>query len=254
MVSKKKKLNIHIFQHVKSDIPKNISDWLDMRGHSYEVTKFPLDPTLPDVEDIDWLIVLGGPMSVHDEANISWLKSEKDFIKKMIDAQKPILGFCLGGQLVAEALGATVYKSKLPEIGWHPVYTKRGFGNNKIFKYFPDTFTAFHWHSEAFTLPEGAKVVASSPACENQIIVYNNNVLAIQCHLELDPEIIEKFITKSADSLVKDEYIQSAEEIRDNMNYALISNDLLNEVLSKMEKEARAARRKIIKEQDLALN
>lgn len=254
MVSKKKKLHIHIFQHVKSDVPKSISDWLEMRGHSYEVTKFPIDPTLPDIEDIDWLIVLGGPMSVHDEDKLSWLKSEKDFIKKMIDAQKPVLGFCLGGQLVAQALGAEVYKAKLKEVGWYPVYTKRGFGNNKIFKYFPDTFTAFHWHTESFSLPEGARVVASSPACENQIIVYDNNVVAIQCHLELDPEIIEKYIGKSADFLVKDDFVQTAEEIRSNMTYSKLSNDLLHEVLTKMEKEARAVKRKRRKEQEFALN
>ncbi len=249
MVSKKKRLNVHIFQHVKSDLPQSITEWLEMRGHSYEVTKFPLDPKLPEMDDFDWLIVLGGPMSVHDEDSIPWLKTEKEFIKQAIASEKPILGFCLGGQLVAEALGANVYKSKLPEIGWHPVYTKRGFGNNKIFKYFPDTFTAFHWHSESFSLPEGAKVVASSPACENQIIVYNSNIVAMQCHLELDTEIIEKYLSKSADSLIKEDYIQSADEIRSNMNYAHISNDLLREVLSKMEKEARAVRRKLNKEE-----
>ncbi len=254
MIAKKKRLNIHIFQHVKSDIPRNIIDWLEMRGHNYGVTKFPLDPTLPAFEEIDWLIVLGGPMSVHDESTIPWLKHEKNFIRKMIGADKPVLGFCLGGQMIAEVLGARIYKAKLPEIGWHQVYIKRGFGNNKIFKYFPDSFTAFHWHSESFTLPEGARVVASSPACENQIIIYNTNVVAMQCHLELNANIIEKFIGKSSAMLIKDEYIQTAEDIRSNMNYATLTYDLLFEVLSKMEKEARASRRKIGKGKELELN
>ncbi len=254
MIPNKKSMNVHIFQHIKSDVPHSITDWLEMRGHSYEITKFPLDPSLPNAEDIDWLIVLGGPLSVHDEAKFPWLKSEKSFLKAMIDSGKPVLGFCFGAQLIAEALGAKVYVSKFPEIGWLPVYTKKSMGNSKIFKYFPDTFTAFHWHNEAFSLPEGANVVASSPACENQMIVYNNNILAIQCHLELGIAEIEKYIEKNADILVKDEYVQTAEEIRNNINYAKLTQDLLHEVLYKMEKEARAAKRKILKEKEFELN
>src|SRR5579871_6354431 len=148
-------IRFHCIQHVPFETPGNIQIWAKEKGHSLSYTHIYNNEELPAINDFDVLIIMGGPMSIHDEKEFSWLKKEKEFIKSAIQENKKILGICLGSQLIADALGAKVYNNKEKEIGFMPV------------KFFKDNSEeiVFHWHGETFDLPEGATLRASTEAC-----------------------------------------------------------------------------------------
>jgi GMP synthase-like glutamine amidotransferase len=187
--------------------------WLEGRRARVGVTRFFADGRLPSHEEIDWLIILGGPMSVNDEARYPWLRDEKRFIAKAIDAGTTVIGICLGAQLIASALGSRVYANPQPEIGWFPV--------EKIVKgdvagmaaALPSSMEAFHWHGETFDVPRGARLIARSEACENQAFTISRNVVGLQFHLETTREAAAGMIAECGSDLVPGKYVQSAEEI-----------------------------------------
>jgi GMP synthase (glutamine-hydrolysing) len=162
---------------------------------------------LPNPEELEWIVVMGGSMSVNDEKEHPWLIEEKEFIKTCIQNGKIIIGICLGSQLIANALGSKVYKVKNKEIGWFPIFRESDFPG------IPPKIKVFHWHGETFDLPEGAKLLASSKACRNQIFSYGDNVIAIQCHLEMEPMAIAGMFDNCGDEIVPDTYIQSIEDM-----------------------------------------
>ena len=125
-----------------------IEPWLG--GAGYEVTNTPFFrmTELPDLESIDLLIVMGGPMSVNDEGEFPWLVQEKQFIHSAMEAGKPVLGVCLGAQLIASAMGAPVYPNPVKEIGWFPIYGVSSIGRSTF--RFPPSVEVFHWHGETF--------------------------------------------------------------------------------------------------------
>ncbi len=124
-------------------------------------------------------------MNVYEEAEYPWLAAEKAFIAAAIGAGKPVLGICLGAQLIAAVLGGTVSKGPQPEIGWYPVELTPAGRELPLFAGFPDRFTALHWHGDTFSIPPGATHVASSAACANQAFAYDGGrVVGLQFHLE----------------------------------------------------------------------
>ena len=114
-------MHIHILQHVNFETPGLISNWIEKKGHSFSITNFRQGDSLPGFDSFDMLIILGGPMSVHDEDKYTWLKQEKNFIRESINLNKKVLGICLGAQLIADVLGAKVHNMASPEIGWFKI-------------------------------------------------------------------------------------------------------------------------------------
>lgn len=207
-------MNIHYLQHVPFEGLGTIEEWALKHGHPLTATRFynPRD-FFPALEHFDLLVVMGGPMSVHDTADYSWLKGEKWFIKQAIDAGKPVLGICLGAQLIAEALGASVYTGKEKEIGWHPIRRDAAFAGHQLAEAFGEEMTVFHWHGETFDLPAGAQRIASSAVCENQGFLYSDRVLGLQFHLETTAYSAESIIENAREELVDAPYIQDEETI-----------------------------------------
>jgi len=115
-------MRAHWFQHVSFEGLGSIELWLDSNGYEVTFTRFFESADLPDPDAIDLLVVMGGPMSVNDEDQFPWFVSEKRFIREIIESGKPVLGICLGAQLIANALGANVYPNPVKEIGWFPIY------------------------------------------------------------------------------------------------------------------------------------
>jgi len=111
-------LRIHYLQHVSFEGLGSIAEWVTSNGHELTSTQFFINSYLPEPADIDWLIIMGGPMGVYDEDKYEWLTAEKQFIKKAIDAGKTVIGICLGAQLIAKVLGAKVYPNQKRAIGW----------------------------------------------------------------------------------------------------------------------------------------
>lgn len=204
-------MRAHYLQHVAFEGLGSIEPWLENAGYHISKTQFFDSHVLPDVDDIDLLIVMGGPMSVNDEAQFPWLVEEKHFIKQMIEAKKPVLGICLGAQLIASAMGAGVSANSDKEIGWFPVESVES-DNACAFK-FPKQVDVFHWHGETFALPEGAVLLAKSSGCKNQAFQLGSHVIGLQFHLETTPDSAKTIVEHCADELVFGKYIQSESEI-----------------------------------------
>lgn len=208
-------LKIHCLQHVPYETPGSIAEWAAERGHSLSYTRFFLDEPLPPVDQIDWLVVMGGPMGVYEEQEFPWLKAEKAFIKKAIEAGKTAVGVCLGSQLLAEALGARVYKHNQKEIGWFPVYMTDGGPGNPLFKGMEPSFTVFHWHGDTFEIPAGASRILYSEACANQAFVFENRIVGLQFHLEMRLQAIRDIMENNRHELVEAPFIQREEQLLD---------------------------------------
>lgn len=228
-------MRIHYLQHVPFEGPGIIKNWVDTKNYLLTCTKFYESGILPDVNEIDWLIVMGGPMSVKDEDEYSWLIKEKTFIKKAIDSGKVVIGICLGAQLIADVLGAKIYRNDNKEIGWFPVKKVLNEAKPNLFSGLPEEFTAFHWHGETFDIPAGAVHLAYSEACRNQAFLYNNKVLGLQFHMEVTRDSVLGLIENCKDELVPGNYIQSAEQmVKFNENEFISMNDFMKKMFEKL--------------------
>ena len=141
----------------------------------------------PDAGRYDALIFMGGPMSVNDDLPV--LRHEMEFIRQAMARRQPILGICLGAQLIARALGATVRRNPTKEIGWYGLQFTPAAGGDRLFGGLSQE-TVFHWHGETFDLPPGAELLASSDLCRNQAFRAGERVYGLQFHLEVTPEMI----------------------------------------------------------------
>ncbi len=207
-------MKIHILLHETFEGPGCIEYWAKDRGHNLSFTKmYERKRTLPHLNDFDFLIIMGGSMSVNDHETHEWLPVEIEFIKQAIKENKRILGVCLGSQLLASALGAKVYSAKTKEIGWHPVrFTERA---SEICCLQDSTyFTVFHWHGETFDLPFGTQLLASSEIANNQGFVFGDRVVGLQFHFEVTKESIENLILNAHDDFDDSAFVQTPLEIR----------------------------------------
>jgi len=148
-------------------------------------------------------------MSANDEDARPWLVAEKRLIRRAIAEQKVVLGICLGAQLVANALGAAVYRNRFAEIGWLPVRLTPEARRSPLFGFLPETLRVFHWHGETFDLPAGATRIAESEACANQAFIHGTRVIGIQFHPEATRESVLGILEESAADLVPGPYVQS---------------------------------------------
>jgi GMP synthase-like glutamine amidotransferase len=173
----------------------SIAAWAEEGQHRVIITRLFAGELLPDPALVDLLVVLGGPMSVHDQYLYPWLVDEKRFLEQVLHRSNPTLGICLGEQLLATVLGARVYGNRHKEIGWFPIGKTEEAGNSRYFSTFPASLPVFHWHGETFDLPAGAVHLARSAVCEHQAFSYGDCVLALQFHLETTPQGIASLLT-----------------------------------------------------------
>jgi len=230
-------MKIHYLQHVDFEDPANILVWADKKQHTVSKTELFNHEPMPGVDDFDWLVVMGGPMSVNEGDKYPWINDEKKLIERAIINNKTVIGICLGSQLIADVLGAKVYKNKVKEIGWFPVKLTQKSKKNNLFEGFPDEFISFHWHGDTFDLPYGALRIASSDATLNQGFLYKKNVLALQFHLESSIESAGKLIKYCSGELVCGQYIQDAEYILSREDYFREIKANLQIILDRLEKQ-----------------
>lgn len=225
-------MRAHFLQHVPFEGLGSIEAWLRQAEFEVSCTQFFADPRLPNPSDFDLIIVLGGPMSVNDEEELTWLRAEKEFIRKAVHSDIPLLGVCLGAQLIANALGSPVYPGLQKEIGWFPVTKAAQENSAKDYFTFPPEITVFHWHGETFDLPKGAVRLASTPVCANQAFQVGQRTIGLQFHLEATPHTVKDMVKHCADELVPAPFIQSAETISDASNHFAAINNLMNQILN----------------------
>ena len=210
-------MRAHAFLHVSFENLGTIKELLLEKGYDISYTRFyEKDATLPTIEEVDFLIVMGGSMSVNDEVLYPWLRLEKEWIRRMIEAGKPVLGICLGAQLIASALGSLVYRNNDKEIGWFPIEATSDILEQNVF-HFPKSLEVFHWHGETFELPKNALWLAKSEACAHQVFQIGRRVIGMQCHLEMTEHSIQMIVENCHDELVNGDFIQNEKEMMINI-------------------------------------
>ena len=182
-------MEVLVFRHVPFEHLGLIARALESRGLRYRYVDWFADPQSPAPwQEASGLIFMGGPMSANDD--LPWLRRELQLIEAACHAGKPVLGVCLGAQLIAKAAGARVYPNAVKEIGWAPVYWTEAASSDSLFRGLRQPETVFHWHGETFDLPAGAVWLAYSEHCRHQAFRLGGSVWGIQFHLEVTPETI----------------------------------------------------------------
>jgi GMP synthase-like glutamine amidotransferase len=226
-----KKLNIHTFMHVPYEGLGCIANWITENNHEVNFTKFYEPYQLPNLNEIDWLIVMGGPMSVYDETLYPWLVEEKEYIRQAINSGKTVVGICLGSQLIAEVLGAKVYPNKQKEIGWWKVNRTEASQGIPILGNLKHEFTVFHWHGDTYDLPEGSIHLLESKICKNQAFLYNEKVLGLQFHFEVMSGTVLRMVENGESELIESETVQSAEDILKVIKCFQANNHKMSQIL-----------------------
>ena len=203
-----------IFLHMDDRHPGYILDRLEYHKIPVKIVRGYDGDAIATLEDSTaGLVFMGGSMSVND--NIHWIDKEIELIREALVKRVPLLGHCLGGQLIAKALGGRVTSNPVPEVGWHDCYHAAGASAQHWLKDLDDPFTMFHWHSETFSLPTSAELLFSSAHCRNQAFSLGDNVLAMQCHPEMTEPLLEDWINSSRAMLTRERpSVQSYEAIR----------------------------------------
>ena len=228
-------MRIHYIQHVPFEDAANIARWARERGHEVTRTLLFENEPLPAQGEFDRLVIMGGPMGADDEETFPWLKKEKEFIRETIDAGVPVIGVCLGAQLMARVLGARVTRNEHREIGWFPVSLTEEARSVPFLKGFPDSFEAFHWHGDTFEIPEGAMRLAESEGCRNQAFLFGANALGLQFHLDYDRDAIERMITCCTEDLVEGPFVQIHRNVLCNDEKTEKTKELLYKLLDSFE-------------------
>ncbi len=210
--TKEETMRIHWLQHVPFEGLGRIEEWGLENGHELSCTRLYKEEPLPRQDEFQVLVIMGGPMGVHDDEEHPWLSREKAFIQASIQEKKPVIGICLGAQLLALVMGAQVRANLEKEIGWFPVRRADSIPESLV-DILPVEQVVFHWHGDTFSLPDKAVRLYSSAACENQAFVWGDRVIGLQFHLETTPESVALLSANCGDELVEDRWIQREDEL-----------------------------------------
>lgn len=186
---------IIVCQHVAYEILGTLNPLLKNAGLRLRYVNFEREPTAqPSLDGYDGLVVLGGPMNVDQTGEFPCLATETALVTEAIRRDMPVLGICLGAQIIAKALGAGVRPNGQKEIGWYPVSVTAEGRSDPLLGSFDTTEQIFQWHGDTFDIPKGAVRLASSPACENQAFRFGDRVYGFQFHLEVDEAMIARWL------------------------------------------------------------
>ncbi|HEY3902035.1 MAG TPA: type 1 glutamine amidotransferase [Chthoniobacter sp.] len=203
-------MRIHSLEHQPAEGPAKIADWSAARGHTLARTALYAAEPPPALESFDLLVIMGGGMNIYQHRDYPWLVQEKEFLRQAIAAGKPILGICLGAQLLADVLGGKVYQNPEKEIGWFPV---RFLDRATPFAAFPEAMNVMHWHGDTFDLPRGSRLVAESAGCPRQAFIWGDHVVGLQFHLEMGAVNVVDLANVAAEDLTPGRYVQSAAQL-----------------------------------------
>ena len=220
-----------IFLHMDDESPGYIGDYLQRQKIPHCLIRGYQGDVIPALDDsIAGLVFMGGVMSANDD--IPWLKQEITLIREGITQGIPILGHCLGGQLITVALGGKVISNPVPEVGWHRCHRQLNSAAADWLGDVEDPFIMFHWHLETFSVPVGAQLLFSSEHCQHQAYSYGNNVLAIQGHVEMTESLLVSWLTQWRSYLSEQ---SDSEQTDDEIRQHLVANvAALNQVAERL--------------------
>lgn len=184
-----------VFQHVAHEILGHLNPLLRASGFRIRYVNFGRHPDArPDISSYHGLVILGGPMNCDETDRYPHLLTEIEVIKDAIKQGKPVLGICLGAQLIARALGARVTKNPVKEIGWYDLSPTEAGSQDPLFSKLADHQMIFQWHGDMFEIADGTIHLATSPDCRNQAFRYGDHVYGLQFHLEVDEPMINRWL------------------------------------------------------------
>jgi GMP synthase (glutamine-hydrolysing) len=188
-------MRLLVFQHVAAEPLGTLDALIRARGHRVRFHNFERHPdATPAVDRYRGLIVLGGPMNVEDRHHRMHLKTELTAIEHMLEQGKPVLGICLGAQLLAHVLGAPVRRHEQPEIGWYDVYTTAEGRDDAVLGVLGASSPVFQWHRYTYELPRTAVQLARTATCEQQAFRWSTTAYGFQFHLEADAPLVERWL------------------------------------------------------------
>lgn len=189
-------MRVLVIMHVESEGPGSLGTFLDSVGADVRTVRLYDGDRLPELQELDAVVSMGGPMNVYEEDKYPFLKDETLFLENAVNADVPVLGICLGAQMIAKAAGAQVTKSPKEEVGWGEVSLTETGKNDALFKGLPDKLDVLQWHGDMFLIPHGGRLLASSRDCPHQAFRYRN-AMGLQFHLEVTGEILAEWFADS---------------------------------------------------------
>jgi len=221
---------LYIFRHIDCEGPGYLSGVLEREKVPFKLIAIDRDEPLPrHIDDCSGLVFMGGPMSVNDP--LPWIGRELDLIRLAQAQGMPVLGHCLGGQLISKALGGEITANPVREIGWHPVRRTDNLAAQDWLGGLPDETTLFHWHGETFSIPDGAELILENDHCRHQAFAIGNT-LALQCHVEMTAPMVREW-----SMLYKDELdnpspsVQSAQQMTERLEQRIAAAQQAADVL-----------------------
>lgn len=225
-------MNIVCITHADFETPGIIEDWAKKNNYQFSICRPYKGDKCPAATKLDFLVVMGGPQDAWDTQKFPYLADEIALIKQAIAETKIVAGFCLGAQLIGEALEARTGKSPEKEIGVFPITLTTEGKKEFLFEGFPSTFPVIHWHNDMPGLAADSVLLASSEGCPRQIIRYAPKAYGFQCHLEIPKEGMEKMIEECPNDLKPSRFTQTTEQLREQ-DYETI-NGYMVQILNKL--------------------
>jgi len=179
---------LYIFRHIDCEGPGYLAEVLDRHNIPWQLIEIDANDAVPgSIERCSGLVFMGGSMSVNDP--LPWIDQELTLIRLAQAIDMPVLGHCLGGQLICKALGGEITRNPVREIGWHPVRCCANATAQRWWQGLPGEVTLFHWHGETFSIPAGADIILENDHCAHQAFAIGNT-LALQCHVEMQAPMV----------------------------------------------------------------
>ncbi len=223
-------MNIHWLQHVPFEGLGRLAGEIVHRGHTLSCSRLYLQEALPSLSAFDMLIIMGGPMNIFDDADHPWLVEERQFIRQCVERHKTVLGVCLGAQLLADALGGTVYANTEREIGWYEI-NRSGSLPEPLAAILPSRLTVLHWHGDTFSLPPEAVHLYSSAACANQAFIAHDRMVGLQFHLEMAQRELQILADHCGEELQPGRWVQDRRELLAGIHHAEMTLPVLQKML-----------------------
>ena len=219
-------MDILCVTHADFETPGIIEDWAKDHEHSFTFCRPYAGDPLPETSSCDFLIVMGGPQSPLKTDEFPYLKKEIAFIQNAVQANTIVLGFCLGAQLIGEALGATTERSPEKEVGVYPIALTDEGKKDPVLQNLPSTFPVIHWHNDMPGLTKDSTLLAFSEGCPRQAIRYGKTIYGFQCHMEITSDGIKDMIEAVPEDLAPSNFTQNAEELM-QQDYASINQTMI---------------------------
>ncbi|MCB0879415.1 MAG: type 1 glutamine amidotransferase [Thermoleophilia bacterium] len=204
---------VHCIQHSERVRALSVADWAAARGIDLRIIRVDRGEPLPAAPLVQRLVVLGGAMMTDEVDEHPWLVLEREWLRAVVEhGEAKVLGICLGSQLLAEALGGSVERAEVPEVGWQRIVRTEAGDDHPVLAALPREFDAMQWHYDAWTLPPGAALAATSDGCATQAFTYGEDVLAVQFHPEFTFDRTRELVDSTTDDLTPRGHVQSPDQ------------------------------------------